>query len=179
MKLVILDRDGVINQDSDNYIKTEDEFIPLTGSLEAIASLNKSGYKVAIATNQSGIARGYYDLSTLDAMHEKLKKLLKPLGGHIDYIASCPHGPDDQCNCRKPLPGMYREIATHFNTSLEGVPVIGDSLRDIQAAISVNASPILVRTGKGERTLSNKDLPAHVPVFDNLQQAVISLLHKT
>lgn len=179
MKLVILDRDGVINQDSDNFIKTVDEFIPLPGSLEAIAKLNKAGYKVAIATNQSGIARGYYDLATLEAMHNKLAKLLQPLGGHIDYIAYCPHGPDNQCECRKPKTGMYQEIAAHFQTPLEGVVVIGDSLRDLQAAILVKASPILVRTGKGERTLLNQDFPADVPVFDNLQQAVFSIINNT
>jgi D-glycero-D-manno-heptose 1,7-bisphosphate phosphatase len=176
MKLVIIDRDGVINQDSDLFIKTVDEFIPLPGSLEAIARLNQAGYKVAIATNQSGIARGYYDIQTLEAMHDKLSKLLIPLNGHIDYITFCPHGPDDSCTCRKPLPGMYQEIAEHFNISLEGVPVVGDSMRDLEAAIAVNAKPILVRTGKGDRTLSNNNLDDQIPVFDNLQQAVNSLI---
>lgn len=176
MKLVILDRDGVINQDSDLFIKTVDEFIPLPGSLEAIARLNQAGYKVAIATNQSGISRGFYDIQTLEAMHTKLTNLLKPLNGHIDYITFCPHGPEDSCNCRKPLPGMYREIAEHFNTALDNVPVIGDSMRDLEAAIAVNARPILVRTGKGERTLSNNKLDDQIPVFDNLLHAVNSLI---
>ena len=154
MKLIILDRDGVINYDSDNYIRSVEEFIPLPGSLEAIARLNRAGYKIAIATNQSGIARGYYDLDTLKAMHQKLSTELAKIGGQIDYITYCPHGPDDHCNCRKPLAGMLQEIARHFNVQLAGVPVIGDSLRDLQSAQSVGASPILVRTGKGERTIA-------------------------
>ena len=111
-------------------------------------------------------------------MHAKLADLLEPLGGHIDYIAYCPHGPDDHCSCRKPQAGMYQEIASHFDTSLQGTPVIGDSLRDLQAAISVNASPMLVRTGKGTRTLSSKDLPTDIPVFNNLEQAVSSLINQ-
>ena len=178
MKLIILDRDGVINQDSDDYIKLVDEFIPLPGSLEAIAQLNQAGYTVAVATNQSGIARGFYDVDTLVAMHNKLAGLLTPLGGHIDYIAYCPHGPDDNCDCRKPKPGMYHQIAKHFDTSLEQVPIIGDSLRDLQAAQQVNASPILVRTGKGDRTMSKGTGLEGIPIYDNLAAAVDDLLEK-
>ena len=176
MKLIILDRDGVINEDSDSYIKSVDEFIPLPGSLEAIARLKQAGYTVAIATNQSGIARGYYDEATLAAMHDKLSRLLDEQGGEIDYIAYCPHGPDDHCDCRKPLTGLLNEIGSHFNVALTNVPIIGDSLRDIQAARSVGANPILVKTGKGERTLANQDQLDDIAVFSDLATAVDALL---
>ncbi len=176
IKLIILDRDGVINQDSDNFIKSVDEFIPLPGSIEAIARLNQAGYRVAIATNQSGIARGYYDLDTLNAMHDKLRNELANHGGSIDMIAFCPHGPDDNCNCRKPKPGMYKTIAARFDIALDGVPVVGDSLRDLQAAQQVGASPILVRTGKGERTIAKGEGLDGIPIFDNLSAAVSALL---
>lgn len=177
MKLIILDRDGVINQDSDNFIKSPDEFIPLPGSLEAIARLKKAGYTIAVATNQSGIARGYYTLDTLQQMHDKLADLLSRLGGKVDYIAYCPHGPDDDCDCRKPKPGMYYDIAKHFDTSLTDVPVIGDSLRDLQAAHTVNAKPYLVRTGKGERTIAKGEGIEGVPVYDDLAAVVDELLN--
>jgi len=176
MKLIILDRDGVINHDSDAYIKSVDEFIPLPGSLEAIARLNQAGYRVAIATNQSGIARGFYDIATLNAMHDKLRRLLDQHGGHVELIAFCPHGPDDRCDCRKPKPGMYLEIARCLETSLQGVPVVGDSLRDLQAAQAVGARPILVRTGKGERTLEKGEGIDGIPVYDDLAAAVDALL---
>lgn len=179
MKLIILDRDGVINQDSDNYIKSVDEFIPLPGSIEAIARLNQAGYRVTVATNQSGIARGYYDIATLNAMHEKLRRLLSSHGAVIDMIAFCPHGPDDNCNCRKPKAGMYRDIAKRFEISLQGVPVIGDSLRDLTAANEVGARPILVRTGKGERTLEKGEGLEGVEIYDNLAAAVSALLEET
>ena len=176
MKLIILDRDGVINQDSDNFIKSPEEFIPLPGSLEAITKLKNAGYTIAVATNQSGIARGLYDLATLEKMHDKLSTLLSKMGGSIDYIAYCPHGPDDNCNCRKPKPGMYQQIAQHFNISLEGVPVIGDSLRDLQAAQTVKATPYLVKTGKGERTLAKGEGIDNIPVYENLAAIVDELL---
>ena len=175
MKLIILDRDGVINQDSDDFIKSPEEFIPLPGSLEAIAKLNKAGYTVAVATNQSGIARGYYTLDTLQQMHDKLDKQLAELGGHVDYIAYCPHGPDDNCDCRKPRAGMYHDIARHFNISLTDVPVVGDSLRDLQAAHTVGAKPYLVRTGKGKRTIEKGEGLDGVPIFDNLLAVVDEL----
>lgn len=178
MKLIILDRDGVINQDSDNFIKSVDEFIPLPGSIEAIARLNQAGYRVAIATNQSGIARGFYDLDTLNAMHEKLRSELVNHGGAIDMIAFCPHGPDDNCECRKPKPGMYQSIAKRFDVSLNGVPVIGDSLRDLQAAQRVDAKPILVRTGKGERTIARGEGLEGIPVYDDLSAAVSAQLEE-
>jgi len=176
MKLIILDRDGVINQDSDDYIKSVDEFIPLPGSVEAMARLHRAGYSIAIATNQSGIARGYYDIDTLHLMHDKLSRLLAAQGGQVDGIFYCPHGPDDECECRKPKPGMLLDIQRRFDVDLQGVPVVGDSLRDLQAARAVGAQPILVRTGKGERTIAKNEGLEGVPVFDDLAQAVDELL---
>lgn len=176
-KLIILDRDGVINEDSDNYIKTPDEFVPLPGSLEAIARLNRAGWTVTVATNQSGIARGYFDEAALQAMHEKLAGLLAMVHGHIDYIAWCPHGPGDNCDCRKPMPGLLNQIANHYQIDLQSVPVIGDSLRDLTAARAVNARPILVLTGKGAATAeSGAPELVDVPVFQNLSAAVDALL---
>lgn len=175
-KTIILDRDGVINQDSDNYIRTVDEFIPLPGSLEAIAQLNEAGYRVAVATNQSGIDRGYYNLDTLNAMHAKLRASLAALGGRIDLIAYCPHGPDDQCDCRKPKPGLYLEIAERLGVSLAGMPIIGDSLRDLEAARLVGARPILVRTGKGERTIAKGVGLEDIPIYADLAETVKALL---
>lgn len=180
MKLIILDRDGVINEDSDAYIKSPEEFIPLAGSLEAIARLKQAGYTIAVATNQSGIARGFYDETTLAAMHEKLAHLLDKKGGAIDYIAYCPHGPDDNCSCRKPLPGLLYEIRDHFKIDLTNIPMIGDSLRDIQAARTVGGYPILVKTGKGEHTLATAMAElADIPVYANLAAAVDALLNNT
>ncbi len=176
MRLIILDRDGVINQDSDNYIKSVEEYIPIPGSLEAIARLNQAGYRVAVATNQSGIARGLYDVATLNAMHDKLRRMLAAVGGEIEMIAFCPHGPDDQCTCRKPNPGMYLEIAERMDAPLEGVSVIGDSLRDLQAAQAVDAKPVLVRTGKGKRTLAKGEGLEDIPVYNDLAAAVAALL---
>lgn len=176
MKLIVLDRDGVINYDSDDYIKSVDEWIPLPGSLEAIARLNRAGYTVTVATNQSGIARGYYDLDALQAMHAKLRTGLAELGGELGMIAYCPHGPDDGCDCRKPLPGMLNQIATHYGVSMESVPVVGDSLRDLEAAMAVGAHPVLVRTGKGERTLAKGGLPDDLEIYDDLAQYVDQFL---
>lgn len=176
MKLIILDRDGVINEDSDDYIKSPEEFIPIAGSLEAIARLNHAGYTVLIVTNQSGIARGYYNIETLNQMHEKLKRLLNAYGGRIDGIFFCPHSPDDHCDCRKPRIGLFEDIARRLDTDLYAVPCVGDSLRDIQAAQSVGAAPILVRTGKGERTLARGEGLDGVPVFTDLAAYVDNLL---
>lgn len=176
MKLIILDRDGVINEDSDDYIKSPEEWIPIPGSLESIARLNHAGYTVTVASNQSGIARGYFDISTLNAMHEKLHTLVSQAGGHIDGIFFCPHAPVDQCNCRKPLPGMLFQIARRFSASLENVPFIGDSVSDIEAAKLAGASPVLVKTGKGEATIQKLDDNSNIPFFDNLSTAVDSLI---
>ena len=176
MKLVILDRDGVINEDSDDFIKTLDEVIPLPGSLEAIKRLKQAGYRVAVATNQSGISRGFLTVDTLNAMHDKLNALLAEADVSIDGYFYCPHGPDDGCECRKPKPGLYQQIGQQFNVSLGGVPVIGDSLRDLEAAKAVDAKPILVRTGKGIRTIAAGKGLEGVPVYETLLEAVDALL---
>jgi D-glycero-D-manno-heptose 1,7-bisphosphate phosphatase len=176
MKLIILDRDGVINQDSDQYVKSPEEWIPLRGSLEAIAKLNKANYRVVIATNQSGIARGLFNLDTLNAMHKKMNDLLAQHGGRVDGVFFCPHGPEDHCNCRKPKPGLFQQIARRLCTELKGVPAVGDSLRDIQAARHVGAKPYLVLTGKGKRTLEAARLPDEIAVFDDLFSVAETLI---
>lgn len=173
---MILDRDGVINYDSDEYIKTVDEFVFVPGSIEAIARLNQAGYRVAVATNQSGIGRGYFDIDTLNQMHAKLQRALAAVGGQVEMIAFCPHTPDDHCDCRKPKAGMLLDIGRRMNASLKNVPVIGDSLRDLESARDVGALPILVKTGKGERTLAKGKGLENVPVYDNLSAAVDALL---
>ncbi len=175
--LVILDRDGVINHDSAAFIKNEDEWRPLPGSLEAIAALTSAGFTLAVASNQSGIARGLFGQDALDAMHAKMLSLVHEAGGHISRIVICPHGPDDDCDCRKPKPGMLEQLARHFDTSLAGVPVIGDALRDLEAAAAVGARPMLVRSGKGRKT--EAELPArlaNVPVYDDLAAAARALI---
>jgi len=176
VKLLILDRDGVINQDSDAYIKSLDEWIPIPGSIEAIAQLSKTGWTVAVATNQSGIARGYYSLATLDAMHARLRELVAAQGGEVGLIVYCPHGPDDGCDCRKPRPGMLRTIANHYAVDLAGVWFVGDSKGDLEAARAVDAQPVLVRTGKGEQTLS-KGVPEATLIFDDLASIASALIH--
>ncbi|HFQ14231.1 MAG TPA: D-glycero-beta-D-manno-heptose 1,7-bisphosphate 7-phosphatase [Gammaproteobacteria bacterium] len=176
MKLIILDRDGVINADSDDYIKSVDEFLPWPDSLAAIARLNRAGYTVAVATNQSGIGRGYYDEATLAAMHRKLAAELQAAGGQVDYIAICPHTPDDACDCRKPLPGLLRQIARHYGVDLAGVVMVGDKLADIEAARAAGATPVLVKTGKGERTLARGEGLDGVPVYANLAAFVDDFL---
>ena len=176
MKLVILDRDGVINVDSEHYIKSPAEWKPLPGSLEAIAKLTQGGYKVVVATNQSGIGRGLFDMDTLNAIHDKMHRLTKTLGGRIDAIYYCPHPADSTCNCRKPRPGMLERIGGCFNISLAGVPAIGDSLRDLVAAAAVGAQPILVLTGKGQKTQAENKLPEGTLVFDDLAAAVAHIL---
>jgi len=175
--LVILDRDGVVNEDSDAYIKSAEEWIPIPGSLEAIARLNHAGYRVVIATNQSGVARGLFGMAELDAIHQKLHAALARLGGQVDGIYFCPHGPDDGCNCRKPRPGLLQEIGVRHGIDLTGVPTIGDSLRDLEAARAVGATPVLVRTGKGRS--AERQLPADwhpVAIYDDLAEAVQALL---
>lgn len=167
MQLIILDRDGVINHDSDAYIKSVDEWIPLPGAISAMARLTQAGWTIAIATNQSGIARGYYSEATLQAMHDKMRDLLQAEGGEVGYIAYCPHGPDQDCACRKPKPGMLQTIAEYYKTDLTEVWFVGDSLRDLQAAAAVKARPVLVKTGKGNETV-NKTLPADTLIFSDL-----------
>ena len=176
MKLIILDRDGVINHDSDRYIKGPDEWRPIPGSLEAIARLNHAGYRVVVATNQSGIGRGLFDMATLNAIHDKMHRALSQVGGRIDAIFYCPHTADATCDCRKPKPGLLREAGRRFNADMQGLPVIGDGLRDLQAAESVGSQPMLVLTGKGERTLREGDFPASTVIFPDLALAVSALL---
>lgn len=168
MKLVVLDRDGVINADSDRFIKTPDEWRALPGSLEAIATLNQRGYHVVVATNQSGIGRGLFDMAGFNAINDKMTRQLAQVGGRIDAIFYCPHAADAGCSCRKPQPGMLREIGRRFNSDLKGVPVVGDALRDLQAAHAVGAWPILVTTGKGKLTLKQGMLPEGTLVLDDL-----------
>ena len=177
MKLLILDRDGVINFDSDAYIKSVEEWIPLPGSIEAIAQLSKAGWTVAVATNQSGIARGYYDVATLEAMHERLRSLVAGQGGELGLVVYCPHGPDEGCACRKPKPGMLQTIAAHYGADLAECWFVGDSLGDLQAAQAVDAQPVLVKTGKGLQTLA-KDLPVNTLIFDDLAAVAAELIHK-
>lgn len=150
--LVILDRDGVINQDSDAYVKSVEEWIPIPGSAAAIARLCKAGFQVAIATNQSGLARGYFSQHDLDAMHAKMSSLIEAEGGSLAHIAWCPHGPDDGCDCRKPLPGLIDQIEKALGISAHGAPMVGDSQRDLEAGIARGCVPVLVRTGKGIKT---------------------------
>jgi D-glycero-D-manno-heptose 1,7-bisphosphate phosphatase len=176
MSWVLLDRDGVINEDSDAYIKSPDEWIPIPGSLEAIASLNRAGHRVAVLTNQSGIARGLYDSPTLDAIHEKMNLAVREAGGRIEAIFFCPHGPEDNCHCRKPNTGLFQRFAQTYHADLKDVPAIGDSLRDLQAAEAVGAKPILVETGKGEKTLA-RNPRLRCPVFTNLYEAVQFIVH--
>ncbi|MDR1647614.1 MAG: D-glycero-beta-D-manno-heptose 1,7-bisphosphate 7-phosphatase [Zoogloeaceae bacterium] len=176
MPLVILDRDGVINFDSPHYIKNPSEWKPIPGSLEAIARLNQAGYRVVIATNQSGIERGIFDMDTLNAIHAKMHKALFSVGGRVDAIFYCPHSADSQCDCRKPKPGLFRQIGERFQLPLAGVPTIGDSLRDLQAGSAVGCRPILVLTGKGEKTRADGNLPTNTRVFPDLSSAVDTLL---
>lgn len=171
MKLVILDRDGVINQDSANFIKNPNEWIALPGSLEAIALLNQSGFRVVIATNQSGIARGLFDMATLNAIHDKMHRALAQLGGRIEAMFYCPHAADDNCTCRKPKTGMMEDIARRFSVNLSGVYAVGDSLRDLQAFHDAGCKPILVRSGKGEETLAQGSLPKGTLIFADLAEA--------
>lgn len=172
MKLVILDRDGVINFDSAQFIKSPEEWIPIPGSLEAIAMLNQAGFRVALATNQSGIERGLFDMATLNAIHDKMHRALAQYGGRIDALFYCPHTADSHCNCRKPKSGMLEEISRRFSTDLDGVPSVGDSLRDLQAGLALGAQPILVRTGKGEKTLAEGGLPENTWICADLMDAV-------
>ena len=148
IKLIILDRDGTINEDRDDFVKTPDEWVPIPGALEAIARLNHAGWHTVVATNQSGLGRGTFDMATLNAMHTKMNQLLAKQGGRIDAVFFCPHTPEEACHCRKPQPGLFEQIGERFGVSLGDVPVVGDSLRDLQAGVAVGCKPHLVRTGK-------------------------------
>ena len=170
MPWIILDRDGVINEDSDLYIKSPEEWIPIPGSLEAIAFLTGNGFQIAVLTNQSGVARGLFDLEALDRIHAKMLNAISEAGGRIDELLFCPHGPEDSCDCRKPKCGLFRQLQDKYSLDLKGIPAIGDSLRDLQAAQAMGAMPILVETGKGSKTLKrNPELD--VPIFPDLYAA--------
>lgn len=168
MKLVVLDRDGTINQDSDQYIKSPAEWKPIPGSLEAIARLTQADWRVVVATNQSGLSRGLFDMATLNAIHAEMHRAVNQAGGRIEAIFFCPHAADSNCECRKPKPGMLREIAARLNVEMAGVPVIGDALRDLEAAAAVGARPCLVLTGKGELTRKAGRLPPRTEIHSDL-----------
>ena len=176
IKLIILDRDGVINHDSPDFIKSPAEWQPIPGSLEAIARLNQAGYRVVVASNQSGIARELFDMAILNAIHQKMHNLAQQVGATIDAIFFCPHAAADSCDCRKPKPGMFAEIAKRYNVSLKGVPTVGDSLRDLQAGYISGCTPYLVLTGKGEKTQETGGLPPGTLVFPDLAATVQHLL---
>jgi D-glycero-D-manno-heptose 1,7-bisphosphate phosphatase len=168
MKLVILDRDGTINVDSDDYVKSPAEWTPIPGSLEAIARLHQADYRVVVATNQSGIGRGLFDTQTLFAIHDKLQRALGQVGGRIDAFFFCPHKPDDGCRCRKPQPGMLIEVARRFNVPIEDVLMVGDSRKDLDAAAAAGARPVLVLTGSGRNTQAKGNLPPGTAVYPDL-----------
>ena len=168
MKLVILDRDGVINYDSESYIKSPDEWRPLPGAVEGIAKLTQAGYRVAVATNQSGIARKLFDTTTLFAIHDMLQKAAAQHGGRVDAFFFCPHAADSACTCRKPQPGMLLEVARRFNVSLKDTYMVGDARRDVEAAAAAGARPVLVLTGKGARTKAEGNLPPGTEIFPDL-----------
>jgi D-glycero-D-manno-heptose 1,7-bisphosphate phosphatase len=176
MKLIILDRDGVINHDSAAFIKSPAEWVPIPGSLEAIARLNQAGYRVVVASNQSGIARELFDMCTLNAIHQKMHASAQLVGADIDAIFFCPHAAIDNCDCRKPKAGMFEEISKRFKVSLRGVPTVGDSLRDLQAGFISGCLPFLVLTGKGEKTCEIGGLPPGTQVFPDLAAMVQALL---
>lgn len=162
MKLVILDRDGTVNEDSADYVKSPDEWTPLPGALEAIARLNHAGWHVVLASNQSGLGRGLFDVSTLNAMHAKMHTLLAGVGGRVDAVFYCPHAPDEGCHCRKPEPGLFEQIGERYGIDLQGVPMVGDSARDAVAAVAAGCEPHLVLTGKGV-ACRGRDLPDSFP----------------
>ena len=176
MKLVILDRDGTINHDSDQYIKSPAEWKPIKGSLEAIALLTQNGYRVVVATNQSGIARGLFDMATLNSIHDVMHKAVAQAGGRIDAVFFCPHAADANCECRKPNPGMLLAIGRRMSVPLDGVPFVGDGLRDLQAAAAVGAAPVLVLTGKGRKTQKDGGLPQATRVYPDLAAFVNDFL---
>ncbi len=176
MNLIILDRDGVINYDSDHFIKSPEEWKPIPGSLEAIARLCQAGYRVVVTTNQSGIGRGLFDMHTLNTIHDKMHKAVAHAGGRIDTIFFCPHAADSDCRCRKPKTGMLEEVAARYNIDLHGVSAVGDSLRDLTSAARMGAQPILVLTGKGAKTLETGGLPEGTQIYPDLAAAVATLV---
>ncbi|MHB1514708.1 MAG: D-glycero-beta-D-manno-heptose 1,7-bisphosphate 7-phosphatase [Acidiferrobacteraceae bacterium] len=176
MRLIILDRDGVINEDSDDYIKSVDEWIPVPGSIEAIARLYQNDYRIVVASNQSGIARGLFNMDALNRIHNRMIDAVTQKGGGIEAVFFCPHSPEQQCHCRKPRTGLFEEIADRLKVNLSTAYAVGDSLRDLEAARAVHARPALVRTGKGARTIAEGRGIADVPIFDDLAAFANALL---
>ena len=174
MKLIILDRDGVINEDSDDYIKSPDEWIPIAGSLEAVGTLSQNGFKVIIITNQSGIGRKIFSIEMLNAIHKKMSINLAQYGGVIDGIFFCPCAPEENCNCRKPKSGLYNEVSDRLQISLENVFCVGDKITDIQAAQNARAKPILVKTGNENDDSGN--IPKNIPIYDDLLSFVNKII---
>jgi D-glycero-D-manno-heptose 1,7-bisphosphate phosphatase len=169
MKIIILDRDGVINHDSTEFIKNADEWEPISGSIEAIANLTQAGYKVVVCTNQSGIGRKLYSMEDLNLIHEKMHKTVEQEGGEIVAIFFCPHKADDNCSCRKPKPSMILDIVDRFNIdNVSNLMFVGDSLRDLEAISAAGGIPVLVKTGNGKKTLADNNLPEGTLVFKNL-----------
>ena len=181
MKLVILDRDGTINVQSDDFIKSADEWMPLPGAMEAIAQLNHAGWHVVVVSNQSGLGRGLFDVAALNAMHTKLHKQLAVVGGRIDAIFYCPHSPEEKCNCRKPLPGLFEQIGERYGVDLKQVPTVGDNLRDLQAGVAAGCEPHLVLTGKGAQHLGQAlppEYPAGTWIHEDLAAFVRFILER-
>jgi len=174
MKLLLLDRDGVINQDSDDYIRSPEEWIALPGAIDALAHLSNAGWTLGVATNQSGIARGYYSVDCMEAIHARLRSLVAAKGGELGLIAHCPHGPDEGCDCRKPKPGMLLGLAKHYQIAPGGLWFVGDSASDLAAAVAAGCQPVLVKTGKGLRTLQG-NLPAGTLIFEDLAEVASRL----
>ncbi|MEO8102529.1 MAG: D-glycero-beta-D-manno-heptose 1,7-bisphosphate 7-phosphatase [Betaproteobacteria bacterium] len=179
LKLVILDRDGVINFDSDHFIKSPAEWKPIPGSIEAIARLNQNGYRVVVATNQSGIGRGLFDMATLNAINDKMMEQVFRAGGRIDAIFFCPCTAEQNCHCRKPDTGMFEDIAARYQVGLAGVPCIGDSQRDLEAGARAGCAPVLVLTGKGKKTRDKGDLPRGTRIYTDLASATEALVAET
>lgn len=175
-RLIVVDRDGVINRESAGFIRTPAEWLPLPGALAAIAALTRAGFAVVVATNQSGVGRGLFSASTLAAIHATMTTAIEAAGGRLAGIFVCPHAPNAGCDCRKPLPGLMRQIERHFGRALTGVPVIGDSERDLRAAQAVGARAILVRTGNGHETEARLDPRESVEVFDDLGAVADALI---
>jgi D-glycero-D-manno-heptose 1,7-bisphosphate phosphatase len=175
MRLLILDRDGVINEESDRFIKTPEEWIPIPGSLEAIARANAAGYRVVVVSNQSGLARGIIDVGQSQAIYQKMHQRLHELGGRIEAVFFCPHGPDQGCVCRKPRPGLFLELSERLHIPLAGVPAVGDRLTDIQAARAAGARPILVETGRGRHTLEMNPALSALPIYKDLSAVIDAL----
>lgn len=176
MKLLVLDRDGVINEDSPDYIKSPEEWQPITGSLEAIAELSRAGWTIVVASNQSAVGRGMITFEMLNRIHAKMHRAVANAGGHISAVFFCPHAPQDECDCRKPKPGLLREIARRYRMNTMQLIMVGDSKRDLEAVAVVDGLPILVRTGKGRETEAKGGLPANTLIFNNLAAVAAFLL---